>query len=338
MRNKDVTQGMPPFNTVAVVGAGAWGTALANAAARAGRNVTLIARDSVAADKIAARRQSPRLDGVKLDPAITVSGVATDAALAQVVLLAVPAQASRVALTSFAQSLSAGTVIVACAKGIERDTRLFMTEIIASMAPQTTPAILSGPSFADDVARGLPTAVTLATRDETIAAALCQALGSPTFRPYHTSDVRGVEIGGAAKNVLAIAAGIVVGRNLGASALAALTTRGFAELTRFGRGCGAQPETLAGLSGLGDLLLSCSSPQSRNFSFGIALGQGQSPVQAAGGKLAEGAFTAAVLLDIARANGIDMPISEAVASILEGRLDIDTAINGLLARPLKAEG
>ncbi|MGO4716903.1 NAD(P)H-dependent glycerol-3-phosphate dehydrogenase [Bradyrhizobium sp. 2TAF24] len=329
---------MSSFSTVAVVGAGAWGTALANAAARAGRAVTLIARDAATADAIARARESLRLPGARLDPAIAVSGNASDATKSHIVLLAVPAQALRAALAPFAQDLARGTVVVACAKGIERGTRRFMTEIIAELAPQAVPAILSGPSFADDVARGLPTAVTLAAHDEATAAALCQALGSPTFRPYHTTDVRGVEIGGAAKNVLAIAAGIVAGRKLGASALAALTTRGFAELARFGRACGAQAETLAGLSGLGDLVLSCASAQSRNFSFGIALGEGASPAQAAGGKLAEGAFTAAVLLDIARARGIDMPITDAVASILDGRIDIDAAINGLLTRPFKAEG
>ncbi len=329
---------MSALNSVAVIGAGAWGTALANAAARAGREVMLVARDETAAGKLSEHRESPRLGGVQLDPKIAVSGTAKDAALAEIVLLAVPAQALRAAFLPVAATLAPGRVVVACAKGIERTTRRFMTEIIAELAPQAVPAILSGPSFADDVARGLPTAVTLAAHDEQMAASLCQALGSPTFRPYHTTDVRGVEIGGAAKNVLAIAAGIVVGRKLGASALAALTTRGFAELSRFGRACGAQAETLAGLSGLGDLVLSCSSPQSRNFSFGIALGQGQSAAQAAGGKLAEGAFTASVLLDIARAGQIDMPISEAVAAILDGRIDIDTAISGLLARPFKAEG
>lgn len=329
---------MSSFTFVSVVGAGAWGTALANAAARAGREVMLVARNGTAADTILENRESPRLGGVKLDRKIAVSGTAKDAALGEIVLLAVPAQALREAFMPVAAALKPGRVVVACAKGIERTTRHFMTEIIVELAPQAVPAILSGPSFADDVARGLPTAVTLAAHDDEMAASLCQALGSPTFRPYHTTDVRGVEIGGAAKNVLAIAAGIVVGRKLGASALAALTTRGFAELSRFGRACGARADTLAGLSGLGDLVLSCSSPQSRNFSFGIALGQGQSAAEAAGGKLAEGAFTASVLLDIARTNHIDMPICEAVAAILDGRIDIDTAINGLLARPFKAEG
>jgi glycerol-3-phosphate dehydrogenase (NAD(P)+) len=185
--------------------------------------------------------------------------------------------------------------------------------------------------------RGLPTAVTLAAADAGLAAALAQALGSATFRPYHTTDVRGVEIGGAAKNVLAIASGIVVGRNLGASAQAALTTRGFAELVRFGRAFGARPETLMGLSGLGDLILTCSSPQSRNYAFGLALGRGKSPAEAGAGKLAEGAFTASVLVEKARAKCIDMPIAEAIDDVLAERLGIDAAIARLLARPMGAE-
>src|ERR1700757_207610 len=170
-----------------------------------------------------------------------------------------------------AAAVRAGTPVVACAKGIERGTRKFMTEVIAECLPQAVPAILSGPGFAEDVVRGLPTAVTLAAHDETVAQALARVVSSPTFRPYRSTDMRGVEIGGAAKNVLAIAAGIVTGRGLGASASAALTTRGFAELTRFGKSYGARPETLTGLSGLGDLILTCSGPQSRNFSFGLAL-------------------------------------------------------------------
>jgi len=195
------------------------------------------------------------------------------------------------------------------------------------------PAILSGPSFADDVARGLPTAVTLAAHDEPLARALVQSLGSPTFRPYHTTDVRGVEIGGAAKNVLAIAAGIVVGRKLGASAQAALTTRGFAELMRLGQACGARNETIAGLSGLGDLILTCSSLQSRNLALGIALGRGAARPLG----LAEGEFTAPVLIELAASQNIDMPVSNAVAAILRGTVTVNAAIEALLTRPFRAE-
>jgi glycerol-3-phosphate dehydrogenase (NAD(P)+) len=207
--------------------------------------------------------------------------------------------------------------------------------VIAQSAAAARPAILSGPSFAGDVARGLPAAVTLAARDETTAAALARALGSATLRPYHSNDVRGVEIGGAAKNVLAIAAGIVAGRGLGASAAAAVVTRGFAELFRFGRAFGARAETLTGLSGLGDLILSCSSAQSRNYSFGVALGKGD-PAQASG-KLAEGIFTAPVLLDMANEKGVEMPIAAAVVAILAGRSSVDEATEALMTRPFRSE-
>ena len=257
------------------------------------------------------------------------------AARAEIILLAVPAQHLRDAVTAFSPHLAAATPVVACAKGIERGTHKFMTEVIAETAPNAVPAILSGPRFASDVARGLPTAVTLAAKDDALASALVQALGSATFRPYHTTDVRGVEIGGAAKNVLAIAAGIAVGKKLGASAQAALTTRGFSELLRLGRTCGARGETMAGLSGLGDLILSCASPQSRNFALGAALGRGEPRPS---GKLAEGEFTAPVLIELAASQNVDMPVSNAVAAILGGAVTIDEAIEGLLTRPFKAEG
>jgi glycerol-3-phosphate dehydrogenase (NAD(P)+) len=243
----------------------------------------------------------------------------------------------RSVIKSLAQTMAAGTPLIACAKGIEHGSHKFMTEIIAECAPNATPAILSGPSFAADVARGLPTAVTLAAADGEIAQALAQAIASASFRPYHSTDVRGVEIGGATKNVLAIAAGIVTGRGLGASASAALTTRGFAELVRFGKAYGAKPETMTGLSGLGDLVLTCSSPQSRNFSFGVALGKGEKPDGAAHGKLAEGAFTAPVLLEMAAEKNIEMPISAAVAALLAETLSVDEAIGSLLTRPIKSE-
>jgi glycerol-3-phosphate dehydrogenase (NAD(P)+) len=326
---------MPSFKSVAVIGAGAWGTALAAVAARAGRDVVLYARNSQSAAQIAKTRSNPKLAGVRLDPGVKVTNDITLAAAADIVLIATPAQNLREAVTALAPYLAKATPVIACAKGIERGTHKFMTEVIAESAPDANPAILSGPSFAEDVARGLPTAVTLAAGDEKLASALVQALGSSTFRPYHTSDVRGVEIGGAAKNVLAIAAGIVVGRKFGASAQAALTTRGFSELVRLGRACGARSETMAGLSGLGDLILTCSSPQSRNFALGTALGRGE---QRPWGKLAEGEFTAPVLIELAASRDVDMPVSQAVAAILTGETTIDEAIESLLTRPFKAEG
>jgi glycerol-3-phosphate dehydrogenase (NAD(P)+) len=326
---------MKPLNRVCVIGAGAWGTALAGVAARAGREVTLYARDETMAAAISATRDNPRLPGVPLDRDIAVTHDIAAAGRADIVVIAVPAQNSRTSIASVAPHLAAGTPVITSAKGIEHGTRRFMTEVIEEAAPQAIPAILSGPSFADDVARGLPTAVTLGAKDEAMAAALVRAIGSKTFRPYHTTDIRGVEIGGAAKNVLAIAAGIVAGRKLGASALAALTTRAFAELMRLGLACGARAETISGLAGLGDLILSCSSPQSRNFALGVALGRGDQPPR---DKLSEGEFTAPVLAELAAANGIDIPVAQAVAAILAGRLTIDDAIDNLLTRPFRSEG
>ncbi|HEX9361395.1 MAG TPA: NAD(P)H-dependent glycerol-3-phosphate dehydrogenase [Bradyrhizobium sp.] len=324
---------MSPYKSVGIIGAGAWGTALAGVAARAGRDVVLYVRSS--ATEIAATRSNPKLPGVKLEASVKVTDDTAVAAAADIVLIATPAQNLRDAVAALAPHLAAAKPVIACAKGIERGTHKFMTEVIAETAINAIPAILSGPSFAEDVARGLPTAVTLAAKDETLARALVQSLGSSTFRPYHTTDLRGVEIGGAAKNVLAIAAGIVVGRKLGASAQAALTTRGFSELTRLGRACGARGETMAGLSGLGDLILTCSSPQSRNFALGIALGRGEPPPR---DKLAEGEFTAPVLVELAASQHVDMPVSNAVAAILSGATTIDAAIESLLTRPFKAEG
>jgi len=326
---------MADLNSVAVIGAGAWGTALASVAARAGREVVLYARDPQAITIMTATRENPRLPGVPLEAGVQVTGDLTVACRADILLLVVPAQNLRAAATALAPHLRANTPVIACAKGIEHGTHKFMTEIIAEVLPHAIPAILSGPSFDIDVARGLPTAVTLATADDALARALVHALGSATFRPYHTTDIRGVEIGGAAKNVLAIAAGIVAGKQLGASALAALTTRGFSELLRLGQACGARSETISGLSGLGDLILSCSSAQSRNFALGAALGRGEQPPR---NKLAEGEFTAPVLVELAASKGVDMPVARAVAAILSGSATIDQAIEGLLTRPFKAEG
>jgi glycerol-3-phosphate dehydrogenase (NAD(P)+) len=324
------------FNRIAVIGGGAWGTALALTCARAGRNVLLWEHDAANAESLAKKRESLFLPGVRLDDAVTVAAALDEAAQAEAILMVVPAQAVRAVAKSLAPLVAPRTPIVVCAKGIERGTKKFMNEVIAECAPDAEPAILSGPSFAADVARGMPTAVTLASRDGALAEKLARSIGSATFRPYHSSDVRGVEIGGAAKNVLAIAAGVVNGRGLGASALAALTTRGFAELVRFGKAYGAKPETLMGLSGLGDLLLTCSSPQSRNFTFGVNLARGHKPQEIYAG-LAEGVFTAPVLLDMARERTVDMPISAAVAALVSETMTVDAAIESLLTRPLKAE-
>ena len=324
------------FDRIAVVGAGAWGTALANVIARTGRSVLLAARDRAGADVLVKQGESPRLPGLPIDQRVAIAPAGAELSRYDAVLLAVPSQHMRAAAGAIAPVLRERTPVIACAKGIERGTHRFMTEVIAEAVPAALPAILSGPSFAADVGRGLPAAVTLAAGDEAVAAALARALGSTTLRPYHSTDVRGVEIGGAAKNVLAIAAGIVAGRGLGGSAAAALVTRGFAELLRFGRAFGARPETLTGLSGLGDVILTCSSAQSRNYSYGVALGRGD-PGQA-GGVLAEGIFTAPALLEMAKEKGIEMPIATAVADILAGHASVDEAVEALLTRPFRAEG
>lgn len=327
-----------PDRPIAVIGGGAWGTALANAAAASGRPVILYMRDAVcAAAAQAARLNARHLPGIGIAPSVTVTADRRALAAAGAVLLVVPAQAVRAALTDLAAALPPEAPIVVCAKGIERGTGLFLSDVAAEIRPGAPIAILSGPSFAADVARGLPTAVTLACRDAGLAASLAGALSGPTFRVYFATDIRGVEIGGAGKNVLAVAVGIVAGQGLGDSAKAALTARGFAELVRFATACGAQPETLMGLSGLGDLVLTCGSAQSRNFSLGLRIGGGVSPVEAAGGKLAEGAFTAEALVARAHAAGVEMPVSEAVAAVLAGSLTVEAAIEALMARPLRAE-
>jgi len=329
---------MSAQHAVAVLGGGAWGTALALAATRAGHRVRLWMRDTdQAADIIATRENRRYLPGIKLPDAIEITNSLFDLGGAGIVIVAVPAQAMRATAKSLAGILPAAVPLIVAAKGIEQGTGLFMSEIIEEILPDNPPALLSGPSFAADVGRGLPTAVTLAAQYDRLAQDLARSLASPALRLYHTGDLRGAEIGGAAKNVLAIAAGIAAGRGLGASASAALIARGFAELSRFGRAYGAKPETLMGLSGLGDLILTCNSVQSRNFSLGLNLGKGMDLAQALSGKLAEGAFTASALASMARAKQIDMPIAMSVDAVLSGHCSIDEAIGALLARPGKAE-
>ncbi len=329
---------MTKHRTVAVLGAGAWGTALANVSARNGADTILWARDAAHIGEMKAERQNRRrLPGIALEAGVHPSGQLSDIAKADVVLAVVPAQAVRSLCEQMRAVLKAGTPVVVCAKGIERQTGKFMSDVVTEVLPDHQPAILSGPSFADDVAKGLPTAVTLAAHDEPLARDLVGAIGIPSFRLYHSLDVRGVEIGGAAKNVLAIACGIAQGRELGASASAALVARGFAELMRFGRAYGARAETLMGLSGLGDLVLTCGSTQSRNFSLGLALGRGESLQQASGGKLAEGAFTASILVEMARQKGVEMPIAASIDAVLAERMSVREAIEALLMRPSKAE-
>jgi glycerol-3-phosphate dehydrogenase (NAD(P)+) len=323
---------------VGIAGAGAWGTALANAAAARGHGVRLWTRDPAQADAMTRARTNPRfLPGVRLHDGI--EPVTDLAALdeAATVLLVTPAQTTRDLATKLSAVLGAATPIILCAKGFERGTNLLLSDVVRAVRPGAPVAALSGPSFADDVARGLPTAVTIAAEDGALAADLAALLSGPTLRMYHTTDLRGVEIGGAAKNVLAIACGAVAGRGLGESAKAALIARGFAELLRFAEAHGAERETLMGLSGLGDLVLTCSSAQSRNFAFGERLGRGVPVAEAAGGKLVEGALTAPVLVALAQSRGVEMPVAEAIDSVIAGRLTLDRAIDALMQRPLKSE-
>ncbi|HEY2707665.1 MAG TPA: NAD(P)H-dependent glycerol-3-phosphate dehydrogenase [Caulobacteraceae bacterium] len=325
---------------VGVIGGGAWGTALAQVAARAGLEPTLWAREADAVASInAAHENRLFLPGVPLDAAVRATDRLADLGGADFILAAAPAQHLRGVLREFALSARLGLPIVLCAKGIEQGSLKLMTEVLAETVVAAAPAVLSGPSFAAEVARSLPTAITLASPDPDLAKALAEAIATPAFRPYIAADMIGAEAGGAIKNVLAIACGIVEGRGLGRSAHAALVTRGFAELARLAVALGGRAETVAGLCGLGDLVLTCSSAQSRNMSVGLALGAGESLDAALAGKLsvAEGVDSAPAVRQLARKLGVDAPICDAVAAILAGEVGVDAAIAGLLARPLKSE-
>ncbi|MGF7158469.1 glycerol-3-phosphate dehydrogenase (NAD(P)+) [Rhodoligotrophos appendicifer] len=328
------------MSRVGVIGGGAWGTALACLARRAGSEVMLWAREpEVVASINTVHVNEVFLPGIALDSRIRATADMAEALEVDMVLLVCPAQAQRAVATAMAPHLPADTPVAICAKGLERGTNKLMSEVLAEVLPQAEPMVLSGPSFAADVARGLPTAVTLAARNREHALDVAAGLAGPTFRPYAGDDLIGAQIGGAVKNVLAIACGIVDGRGLGDSARASLTTRAFAELVRFGRAFGARTETLTGLSGLGDLILTCSSLQSRNMSLGFALGQGRTMDEILGERrsVSEGVYTAAVVTELARDRGIEMPIAEAVHQIVDGHSSIDTVIEALLNRPLKAE-
>lgn len=323
-----------------VIGGGAWGTALAQVCARAGREVTLWAREAEVVEAVNVRHENTVfLPGAPLDPMIRATGDLADLAGSDLVLAVAPAQHTRSALAAFASHARDGVPILLCSKGVEQGSLKLMTQVLAETVPQAQAAVLSGPSFAGEVARGLPTAVTLACPVDGLAEDLAEAIATPAFRPYFASDMIGAEAGGAVKNVLAIACGIVEGRGLGRSAHAALITRGFAELTRLALALGGRADTVAGLCGLGDLVLTCSSPQSRNMSVGLALGGGQSLAAALEGKLsvAEGVASAPAVRDLARSLGVETPICEAVAAILAGEAGVDDAIRGLLARPLREE-
>lgn len=328
------------FENIGVVGAGAWGTALAQTLRLAGRNVVIWARDPSVADEINCHHvNSPFLPGVMLDPGLVATSELNDLARNDAILMVVPAQHVRRVSADLSRILRSGTPVVICAKGLEQTTGALLADIMRATIPDATLAVLSGPSFAADVARGLPAALTLACTDEALGEQLAQSLAYRHFRLYWSSDMVGVQLGGALKNVLAIAAGIVEGKGLGASAHAALVTRGFVEMRRFGAVLGARPETLIGLSGLGDLLLTCGSPLSRNMSLGRALGQGQTLHDILGSRrsVSEGVYTAAAVIKVATEHGVDMPIASAVHAIVQNTVTVDAAIDALLSRPLRAE-
>ncbi len=331
--------------TVGIIGAGAWGTALATSCARAGLEVVLWAREPDLVEAMRSKRENVRyLPGVRLDETIMPTGVLEEAAgvvaAGAPLLLATPAQATREMLRRLRDEagIDSGRIVL-CAKGLEQAHRKLLADVVHEEMPKAEPLALSGPSFAAEVARGLPAAVTLAAEDIETARSLARLLSHATFRIYSSDDLVGVQLGGALKNVLAIACGIVEGKGLGDSARAALLTRAFAELMRFGRAMGARPETLTGLSGLGDLMLTATSAQSRNYSLGLELGRGRRLEDILGERItvAEGVFTAQVVVALAKENGIDMPISESVHRIVSGESDPDTEMARLLSRPLKDE-
>lgn len=328
------------YQKIGIVGGGAWGTALAQSIRRAGRDVLLWAYELETVEEINEHRTNRvYLPSVSLDRGIRATAKSAEMAICDVLLMAVPTQFTRAISSEIGPYFKAGTPVLSCAKGFEQDTGMFLTDVLAHTLPGATLGALSGPSFAAEVARNLPAALTLAVTDEALGRDLAQALGHRNFRLYWSDDLHGVQTGGAVKNVLAIAAGIVVGRALGESAHAAVTTRGFAELRRFGVALGGQPETLSGLSGLGDLMLTCSSTKSRNMSLGKALGKGRTLDEVLGTRrsVSEGIYTARAVVDLARQKDVEMPICAAVDAVLSGRLSIDDAIESLLSRPARPE-
>ncbi len=328
------------YQKIGVIGAGAWGTALAQTLSTSGRDVTIWSFEPDCAASINRDHVNDcYLDGIPLDHRLKATSDPADLAGSDAILSVAPAQHTRATLQNFAPHIADGTPVLLCSKGIEISTRAFMADVLRDVLPGAVPAVLSGPSFAADVAKGLPTAVTLACADEAIGEALVEATAAPTFRPYLTDDVIGAEIGGAVKNVLAIVCGIVLGKGLGRSAHAAVMARGFAEMTRLGKALGARPETLTGLCGMGDLVLTCSSEMSRNMSCGLALGRGETLENILQGRLAvtEGVATAPALKTLAQERGVEMPISFALADILAGELSVNDAMVELMSREHKLE-
>jgi glycerol-3-phosphate dehydrogenase (NAD(P)+) len=331
---------VPSIESIGIIGGGAWGTALGLVTLRAGRDPLLWAREPEVVAAINTRHENTLfLPGAALDPRLGATSELAEAAARDLLLLAVPAQHLRAIAGALAPHLKSGTPVVICAKGIEERTGALLSEVVAEALPQAPVALLSGPTFAAEVAAGFPTAITLAASDAALGQRVIQSLGSRAFRPYYSDDVPGAQIGGAVKNVIAIACGIVVGRKLGDNARAALITRGLAEMARLALAKGGRAETLMGLSGLGDLTLTCTSLQSRNHSLGVALGEGKplADILAARRSVAEGVTSAAAAVALAQRLGIEMPIVAAVDAILHRGAAIDVAIESLLSRPFRNE-
>ncbi|HCX13938.1 MAG TPA: glycerol-3-phosphate acyltransferase [Rhodospirillaceae bacterium] len=331
---------MVDMQRIGVIGAGAWGTALATVARRAGRDVTLWALEPEVTEAInSGCCNTVYLPDIALDPSISATGDLGRAAAADVILLVVPAQFLRSSCKNLAPHIKVGTPVVICAKGIERGTSALMTDVVLETLPTATIMVLSGPTFAREVASGRPTAITLAAADKSFGLRVAAALSSPTFRPYLSDDVIGAEVGGAVKNVLAIGCGMTEGKGLGANARAALLTRGLAEIVRLSVARGGRAETLMGLSGLGDLVLTATSSQSRNYSLGVALGEGKSLNEVLGARrsVTEGVATAEAVASLAAKLKVDMPICAAINQVLNHSAAIDDMLKGLLNRPLRHE-
>ncbi len=328
------------FSSIGIIGAGAWGTALAQVVTLAGRTSRIQAREAEVVAAINNDHQNiVYLNGVTLSDKVTATNDLADLAACDLILAVPPAQHMRATLTAFAPYAREGLPIVLCSKGVERGSDALMTEVLADALPQATAAVLAGPNFAREVAQGLPAAVTIACGDEAVGAQIAATLAGPSFRPYLTNDLIGAESGGAIKNVVAIACGIAEGRGLGRNAHAALITRGFAEMTRLAMAMGARLETMTGLCGMGDLVLTCSSPQSRNMSVGLAMGKGLTLAQALEGKVsvAEGVESAPAVVELGKRFNVELPLCNAVAAVLSGKISVEEAVGGLMSRPLKSE-
>ncbi len=323
------------MTNICIIGAGAWGSALACVATRAGHKVAIWGRsESVISEINTLHTNTKYLDELELEPSIqAIMDLGEAVSGSDVVLFSIPTQSLAGKLDKISRYIG-NAMLVTCCKGIDRKSGKLPAELVMDAFPDNAVGVLSGPSFATDVVANLPTAVTVASQSESSADILAGMLSTDTFRCYASTDIKGVELGGALKNVLALAVGAARGMGLGASAEAALMARGFAELRRLATTLGAEPETLSGLSGFGDLVLTCSSPQSRNFSYGMAMGKGES---LEGLKLAEGAYTAGVALKIADENKIDVPIIAAIVNVLENKSTVREAVHALLTRPLKRE-